>query len=178
MNWSEIFYYDETSPSCLRWKENRYAGRHHTILVAKKDDPVGWLDTSHNYYKVSLLNKRYYVHRIIWQILNGEIEEGLEIDHIDGNSSNNILSNLRKVTRQVNCRNFKKNKSNSSGVTGVSYDKTRKRWESCYYDENCIRHRKSFSESAHGENAFKLACEWRNNAMKTMSTYSERHGET
>lgn len=27
-NWSDYFYYDETSPSCLRWKVDRYTEMH------------------------------------------------------------------------------------------------------------------------------------------------------
>ena len=50
------------------------------------------------------------------------------IDHIDGNPSNNRKSNLRYCNNQENSRNLKIHKNNTSGVTGVWYDKTRDQW--------------------------------------------------
>lgn len=47
----------------------------------------------------------YQVHRIIWEAFNGPIPEGLEIDHIDGNQSNNCLENLRAVSHLTNLLN-------------------------------------------------------------------------
>lgn len=46
--------------------------------------------------------KFYYVHRLVWETFMGEIPEGKEIDHIDGNPHNNSLSNLQIVTRREN----------------------------------------------------------------------------
>ena len=45
------------------------------------------------------------VHIIVWQIFNGKIPDGKEIDHIDGNPSNNCLENLRCVPHKENCNN-------------------------------------------------------------------------
>lgn len=49
------------------------------------------------------------LHRIIWKAFNGEIPEGMEIDHIipikDGGT--NDLSNLRILTHKQNCNNPK-----------------------------------------------------------------------
>lgn len=42
--------------------------------------------------------KKLY-HRIVWECHNGLISEGLEIDHIDGNKSNNCIKNLACLTR-------------------------------------------------------------------------------
>ena len=47
----------------------------------------------------------YQVHRIVWEAFNGPIQEGMEIDHIDGNPSNNRLENLRAVSHQTNMLN-------------------------------------------------------------------------
>jgi hypothetical protein len=44
-------------------------------------------------------------HRVIWVYFNGDIPEGMQIDHIDGNKLNNSLSNLRCVTRYENVHN-------------------------------------------------------------------------
>ena len=47
----------------------------------------------------------YKLHRIVWETFNGEIPDGYEIDHIDGNKQNNVLSNLRCVTHIENMAN-------------------------------------------------------------------------
>jgi hypothetical protein len=49
-------------------------------------------------------NKRHslVVHRIVWQAFHGKIENGLQINHIDGNKKNNRLENLELVTAQEN----------------------------------------------------------------------------
>lgn len=44
------------------------------------------------------------VHRIVWELHNGPVPEGLEIDHIDGNKQNNDISNLRAVSHSENLR--------------------------------------------------------------------------
>ena len=44
-------------------------------------------------------------HRVIWVYFNGEILDGMQIDHIDGNKLNNALSNLRCVTPYENTHN-------------------------------------------------------------------------
>lgn len=45
------------------------------------------------------------LHRLVWETFNGEIPEGMQIDHIDGNPENNKLDNLRCVTAKENSNN-------------------------------------------------------------------------
>lgn len=45
------------------------------------------------------------LHRLVWETFNGEIPEGMQIDHIDGNPENNCLDNLRCVTAKENSNN-------------------------------------------------------------------------
>ena len=47
-------------------------------------------------------NTIVYAHRLVWVYHNGPIPRGLEVNHIDGNKSNNRLSNLEVVTRSEN----------------------------------------------------------------------------
>ena len=46
-----------------------------------------------------------YIHQLVWETFVGEIPEGMEIDHIDTDKTNNSLSNLRLVDRSGNMRN-------------------------------------------------------------------------
>lgn len=110
MNFEEYFYYDETSPSCLRWKVNRGT-------KIKQGDPQGSYSSGNRYYQVGLFKKYYKVHRIIWQLLEGEIPEDREIDHKDTNTLNNKRENLRLATQGQNRANRKMN--SATGYRGV-----------------------------------------------------------
>ena len=62
------------------------------------------------YYKVNLSSddsilKKRYVHRVIAKTFLPNPEPGLVVDHIDRNTKNNNISNLRWVTRSENCLN-------------------------------------------------------------------------
>ena len=54
----------------------------------------------------------------------------LLVDHIDGNTRNNQLSNLRICTKQQNTwHHIHLSRRNTSGCTGVSLTRTHKKWE-------------------------------------------------
>lgn len=48
------------------------------------------------------MNCCYYVHRFIWECFNGEIPEGLVINHLDENPTNNAINNLSLVSQADN----------------------------------------------------------------------------
>lgn len=97
IDFNEYLYYDETSPSCLRWKVNRGA--------LKQGDVAGSIKKRENTWRVTLCGKSYYAHRVIWQLHNPEKELPTAIDHIDRNSLNNIYSNLRAASTKQNLYN-------------------------------------------------------------------------
>lgn len=72
--------------------------------------------------------KKYLAHRILWLLHYKKWPAG-QIDHIDGNRCNNNLGNLRDVPKKDNDRNRRKNCNNSSGVTGVHWDKRSSKWQ-------------------------------------------------
>lgn len=45
------------------------------------------------------------LHRSVYNLFKEKIKDGLEIDHIDGNRTNNRVDNLRAVTHKENCNN-------------------------------------------------------------------------
>lgn len=51
------------------------------------------------------IRKDYRVHRLVYRTYKGDIPVGMVIDHIDGNTRNNNIDNLRCVTISENCRN-------------------------------------------------------------------------
>lgn len=71
--------------------------------------------------------RTFQVHRIIWLHVYGQWPDGV-IDHIDGNRTNNSISNLRVVTNRDNCRNGKRRRNNQSGISGVNWHKKQQKW--------------------------------------------------
>ena len=80
-----------------------------------------------NYYTYIGYKSIYYLeHRLIYFMHHKSVPDN--IDHIDGDVSNNKIENLRECTHIQNMYNVKTSKSNSSGFKGVSYYKTNKKW--------------------------------------------------
>ena len=86
-----------------------------TGLIVKGSERNGYL-------RISIRNKQYSIHRLVWETFNKPIPEGYYIDHIDGNKSNNALSNLRLVTQSDNMKNAMKN-GHKGQILVLQYDK-------------------------------------------------------
>lgn len=78
------------------------------------------------YLSGTIHGKPYRKHRIIWLWMTGEHPK--YIDHINHDKTDNRWCNLRNVSKQENEKNIPMHKSNTSGVTGVFFDKTRNKW--------------------------------------------------
>lgn len=93
-----------------------------------KGKEVG-LSKSHGYKKVAIFGKEYSLHRLAHLIMLGEWPKE-EVDHINGNRSDNRWVNLRPVTRKENTRNKCIRSNNTSGICGVYFDKQLNKWRS------------------------------------------------
>jgi hypothetical protein len=82
---------------------------------------------SYGYTVIQLNNVRYKAHRLAWLYMNGEMPSK-SIDHINGCTSDNRISNLRDVSHSENCKNQKVHKRNTTGYRGVSYFKANKKY--------------------------------------------------
>jgi hypothetical protein len=61
----------------------------------------------------------YKAHRVAWLYVHGDWPQGL-IDHINGNTSDNRIANLRDVSRAANMQNLKRAmRTSSTGMLGV-----------------------------------------------------------
>lgn len=67
---------------------------------------------------------KYKAHQLAWLYMKGSFPEH-EIDHINGNPSDNRFENLRQATHAENGKNRKKNKNNTSNFKGVGIHKGR-----------------------------------------------------
>ncbi len=70
-----------------------------------------------------------HIHWFVAQLMGLEIPEGLQIDHIDRDPSNNQQSNLRAASRTLQNYNVGIKSSNTSGYVGVSFKKCREHLE-------------------------------------------------
>lgn len=84
-------------------------------------------DDKRGYRQGSFLGKQFKAHRVAWFLHHGSWPEN-EIDHVNGNKSDNRITNLRDAARTENCKNLPLGKSNKSGVIGVSWSQARKKW--------------------------------------------------
>lgn len=74
------------------------------------------------YVKIKIMRVQYYAHRIAAAMIFG-IGTHDEVDHINGDTSDNRIANLRISTRGENMRNAPQCKNNTTGHKGVTYHK-------------------------------------------------------
>lgn len=80
------------------------------------------------YRHIQFQGSRHLEHRVAWFIFYGEWPSEF-VDHINGNRSDNRISNLRLASCSENGLNRLRSKSNSSGFKGVSYIRRYKCWQ-------------------------------------------------
>lgn len=114
---SELLSYDPES-GVLTWKVNK--GTKSSGTTAGFVEQAG--------YVVLGINRRTYkAHRIAWLLYHG-VWPDEQLDHIDGNRTNNRIENLRLASCYGNAHNQKRAKNNSSGYKGVSRHRQSGKW--------------------------------------------------
>ena len=79
--------------------------------------PTG--SSSTGYWQIMIDNRNYTAHRLAWLHMTGAWPEA-EIDHCNGDRTDNRWSNLRPAVRGENCRNKRKQYNTTSCFKGVS----------------------------------------------------------
>jgi len=102
-NYEELYSFDLNSNQVYSHKSNKYI----SIFTTTS----GYFQTR---FKANNIEKKKYLHRLIYEAYKGEIPTGLCIDHIDGNKQNNNIDNLRLATISDNTCNRKIQKNNKS----------------------------------------------------------------
>lgn len=101
-------YFEYNGANLVRRKQMGQRGR--------VGDICGWV-TSKGYTAIQIDGKQYQAHRIIWKLVHGT--EPKQIDHINGDRSDNRIENLREVNGTQNARNMKLRTCNTVGCHGV-----------------------------------------------------------
>lgn len=177
MDWFVHFKYSPETEGGLTWVREAANRRMKVGDTAGRPDNKG-------YWAVGLGKGRYRNHRIIWEMFNGQIPEGIQVDHIDGNRANNRIENLRLVTNMINCYNQKKKCTNTSGVNGVCLtdNGSGKLYWCASWNFEGKRCGRMFALAKYGnELAFELAVKTRKEAEEMLKLngidVTERHGK-
>jgi hypothetical protein len=115
----ELFSIDSASPSGLSWKTYS-KGRRKDLCAGSKTFNKS---TGKTYWQVYINKSAYYVHRIIYYLHTKKDPGKLIVDHINGDSTFNLIENLRAITQHENSINHKLYKSNKTKLTGICYSK-------------------------------------------------------
>ncbi len=82
---------------------------------------------STGYIRIRINGRGYTAHQLAFLYMTGKWTEA-DIDHKDGDGSNNKWLNLRQSTKSQNKANSRSYKNNKSGIKGVCWNKHLDRW--------------------------------------------------
>ncbi len=114
---SDCFEYRD---GCLYWKGVTHPNKQYLL-----NKPAGSIHQT-GYRHITWNSKVQKAHRLIFMLHHGYMPA--EIDHINGDRSDNRIENLRPATRSENQCNRGAISSNTSGYPGVSWHKKSKAW--------------------------------------------------
>lgn len=92
----------------------------------KEGSKAGTVNRDHIW--IGVQGKRYAAARLAWLYVYGEWPKG-SIDHINHDGTDNSISNLRDCNHKVNMKNQPLRSNNKSGFNGVSWNKSKQKWE-------------------------------------------------
>lgn len=92
---------------------------------SRKGDVAGNLEKN-GYIRIVISGDKYYAHRLAYFYYYKVWPDF--IDHINGDRSDNRISNIRNVDKPENARNKRISSRNTSGVQGVCWYKKSKKW--------------------------------------------------
>jgi len=106
----------------LYWKVNRSS---RAIKGSKAGTTI--IDSKNlKYVRIIINGKKYLAHRLAFLIMEKRWPK--YIDHINGEGTDNRWENLREATCQENNRNKRLQDNNTSGATGVIFNKKASKW--------------------------------------------------
>lgn len=157
----DIVEYDESSPTFLKYKVARANGAIPAGSIAGSFDSDG-------YGQIYIKDRIYKTHRVIYCLMSGkDLDSNLIVDHIDGNKSNNNITNLRLTTLSENTRNivWESVKPTNTGERAISLRDESYR---VLWTENGKQREKTFSyrrPKRSKEEAFEEAINFRNSLI-------------
>ena len=106
----ELLSYDPET-GVMRWRVDRARTAKAGQIAGTRND--------RGYISIAIDRKVYRAHRLAWLYIHGKWPN-YEVDHIDGDRTNNRIKNLRDVKKSVNLQNQRHaSANNKSGFLGV-----------------------------------------------------------
>jgi hypothetical protein len=149
---AELFLYED---GCLFWKNRKSPS-------VKLFEKAGSASAKDRYLRLMINHQSYKVHRLVFLLHHGYMPN--YVDHINGDTFDNRIENLRDATYAQNNQNAKIRKDSTSGVKGVFLHKASGKWAaSCQVNkkrqhlglfltiEEAEKAVKSYREQSHGE---------------------------
>lgn len=116
----------------IKYWDSRFANK----KIGSKDN--------NGYLCTAIQGKRVLLHRAAWLYVYGYMPK--RIDHINGVTSDNRITNLREVTHKQNMKNQATPKNNSSGHIGITWNKNASKWKATIMHEGKNIHLGYYSE--------------------------------
>ena len=143
--WRQLLSYDPKT-GLLRWKPRQvasFASEHASkIWHTRFSGQVAGTTCDEGYVRIYYKGTRK-AHRVIWAIHYGE-DPVVAIDHIDGDRSNNRITNLRLAPGNVNSKNQSVTSRKKCGRIGVRLDPRYSTWSAQVVSEGRKFHLGSF----------------------------------
>jgi len=115
---------------------------------------------SKGYIQIRINKKLYKLHRLIYKYFNEawditDTSYNNLIDHININSYDNRIENLRIATHSQNCRNQNKRKNCSSKYKGIYWGKNNNKWQAKIRINGKVKYLGSFDNEEEAAEVYK-----------------------
>jgi hypothetical protein len=163
----ESLMHDENSLTGLRWMERPrrhfatdracsvwnacYSWRSAGSYFMHRGEP--------KYWQVSVGGANLLAHRVVYLLVTGSDPAEMNIDHINGDGTDNRIANLRLATPAQNGWNRGLNKNNTSGCKGVRLYKPTGRWYATIWSKGDSIHLGYFATRDEAADAYAKAAE-------------------
>jgi hypothetical protein len=141
------YFFWNTREDVGRWWNLRYSGK-----------KVGGLD-AYGYLTTSIGGETIKLHRLAWIYVHGYIPDNMEVDHVNGDRSDNRIKNLRLADDWQNAVNAATRKDNKSGAKGVSWHSRANKWQAQINIEGKRKSLGYFDDIYAASNAYKVKAE-------------------
>lgn len=142
----ELLHYDAET-GAFSWRESRRGHR-------RAGDAAGCA-RGDGYVRIKVDQHGAWAHRLVWLYVHGHWPIG-QIDHINGDPSDNRLCNLRDVTPLVNMQNERRARRRKNGGTllGAHWHSRWKRWRSSINVNGKLMHLGTFDTEQQAHDAY------------------------
>lgn len=157
----EVLSYDPCSGK-LTWKyrpQNMFpTHKAYRTWNVKNSGKEAFTSTAVNGYKQGrIFSNAYTAHRVAWALHHGDWPKD-QVDHINGIKTDNRMENLRLAKNRENARNRGKQSNNTSGYKGVSYYRSRDKWEANICVNGISKRLGYFATAEEARDAYNDAC--------------------